>query len=160
MAGYRSKLEEEDDRLQVQAKVWKHMYGFVGSLVLKCAIKLGILDKIHAHGTSPVTLSSLAASLTPPPDAHHLHRLLRFLLSMGLLHEVDKDEISTYGLTELGELLVDGGERSLAKWALAIIDSRSMSCWYALGSCCGGGEETQSTPFQRFPLMSLLLFYK
>lgn len=156
MDGYRSGLEEEeDDRLQVQGQVWKHVYGFAGSLVLECAIKLGILDKIHAHGTPSITLSSLAASLTPPPDTHRLHRLLRFLLSMGLLHEVDiLDEIS-YGVTELGELLVDG-ERSLAKWALAIIDGQSMSCWYELRSCCGGGEDTQGTPFQRFVMLIIM----
>jgi trans-resveratrol di-O-methyltransferase len=40
---------------QAQSHLYKHVFGFVGSMSLKCAVQLGIPDIIHSHG-EPITL--------------------------------------------------------------------------------------------------------
>nr|CAD1844833.1 unnamed protein product [Ananas comosus var. bracteatus] len=48
--------------VEAQATVWSHILSLVDSFVLKCAIKLDIIDIIHRRGR-PVPASELAASL-------------------------------------------------------------------------------------------------
>ena len=36
--------------LKGQAEIWQHLFGFVDSMALKCAVELRIADIIHSHG--------------------------------------------------------------------------------------------------------------
>ncbi|XP_026416672.1 (R,S)-reticuline 7-O-methyltransferase-like [Papaver somniferum] len=50
------------ERLEGQAEIWEHMFAFVDSMALKCAVELGIPDIINSHGR-PVTMSEIIDSL-------------------------------------------------------------------------------------------------
>ncbi|GLT70470.1 hypothetical protein SLA2020_425470 [Shorea laevis] len=47
---------------QVQSHLYKHIFGFVDSMSVNCAIQLGIPDIIHNHG-QPLTLPQLVSKL-------------------------------------------------------------------------------------------------
>lgn len=71
--------------VEAQATVWSHILSLVDSFVLKCAIKLDIIDIIHRRGR-PVPATELAASLPVPcasPSA--LRRIMRYLSHMRLI---------------------------------------------------------------------------
>ncbi|KAL6330013.1 hypothetical protein AAG906_039928 [Vitis piasezkii] len=59
--------------LHAQAHVWNHIFNFINSMSLKCAIQLGIPDIIHNHG-KPMTLPELC-----------VYRLMRILVHSGFL---------------------------------------------------------------------------
>ena len=67
-------------RLRGQAEIWRHMFAFVDSLALKCAIELQIPDIIHSHGAGrPITLSQIISCIdnAPSPDISYLERIMR-----------------------------------------------------------------------------------
>jgi trans-resveratrol di-O-methyltransferase len=65
--------------LDAQAHIWNHIFNFINSMSLKCAIELGIPDIIHNHG-KPMTLSELTAALPiHPTKASSIYRLMRIL---------------------------------------------------------------------------------
>ncbi|CAK9316184.1 unnamed protein product [Citrullus colocynthis] len=57
-----------DELLEAQAHIWNHIFSFVNSMSLKCAIQLGIPDAIHRHGPNPMPLSLLVSSLQLHPN--------------------------------------------------------------------------------------------
>ena len=68
------------DLLQAQAHVWNHIFQFINSMSLKCAVQLGIPDVIHSHG-QPISLSNLISGLNVHPSkAHFIERLMRILV--------------------------------------------------------------------------------
>ncbi|KAL5999518.1 hypothetical protein ACLOJK_037803 [Asimina triloba] len=128
--------EEEEEEAKQQAQVFKHSFAFVDSLVLKCAIELGIFDSIHATGKPKISLSTLSATLPLQPSSinpRRLQSLLRYLVHMGLLRNEAEEE---YSPTELATALLKEGEKSLVTWALAIVDEVDMDCWHDLSKCC------------------------
>ena len=42
--------ESASEQLQAQAHVWNHIFNFINSMTLKCAVQLGIPDVIQKHG--------------------------------------------------------------------------------------------------------------
>ncbi|MCL7039819.1 hypothetical protein MKW94_024851 [Papaver nudicaule] len=64
-----------EERLKGQAEIWEHMFAFVDSMALKCAVELGIPDIINSHGR-PVTMSeiidSLKTSTSSSPNGDYL----------------------------------------------------------------------------------------
>ncbi|KAJ6854159.1 trans-resveratrol di-O-methyltransferase-like [Iris pallida] len=52
--------------LEAQSHLWLHIFSFINSLSLKCALELGIADAVHSHG-KPIPLTELAAKLSIPP---------------------------------------------------------------------------------------------
>nr|DAD20519.1 TPA_asm: hypothetical protein HUJ06_021982 [Nelumbo nucifera] len=108
---------EED--MKAQAQVWKHIYGFVESFTLKCAIELGIADILYEHG-QPMTLSELASSIPLPSVSQDgLYRVLRYLVHMKLFDlQVDSDGLKKYRLTPASKLLVKNQEKNLASFVL------------------------------------------
>ncbi|RZC77313.1 hypothetical protein C5167_001491 [Papaver somniferum] len=48
-------MDIEEEKLKGQAEIWEHMFAFVNSMALKCAVELGIPDIINSHG-GPVTI--------------------------------------------------------------------------------------------------------
>ncbi|KAI3983263.1 hypothetical protein MKX01_013330 [Papaver californicum] len=74
----------EETRLKGQAEIWEHMFAFLGSMALKCAIELGIPDIINTHGHS-VTVLEIVNSLktttsSSSPNIEYLTRVMRFLV--------------------------------------------------------------------------------
>ncbi|VVA28446.1 PREDICTED: trans-resveratrol [Prunus dulcis] len=66
--------------LQAQAHVWNHIFQFINSMSLKCAVQLGIPDVIHNHG-QPISLSNLISGLNVHPSkAYFIARLMRILV--------------------------------------------------------------------------------
>ncbi|KAF2283291.1 hypothetical protein GH714_043666 [Hevea brasiliensis] len=93
--------------LQAQAHVWNHIFNFINSMSLKCAIQLGIPDVIHNHG-KPITLSQLISSLpVHPAKARRIPRLMRLLVHSGFfaqakISEDDDQEEGTDNLKYVG----------------------------------------------------------
>nr|BAM37634.1 O-methyltransferase [Eschscholzia californica] len=117
-----------------QAKIWKHIYGFAESLILKSAVELEIADTIHNHG-KPMTLSELASKLpVQPVDLDRLYRVMRYLVHMKLFKkQEDEDEESIkYSLLPPAKFLIKGWEKSMVSAILLINDKDFMSPWHHL----------------------------
>ncbi|KAJ6383583.1 hypothetical protein OIU78_026970 [Salix suchowensis] len=75
--------ESASELLQAQTHVWNHIFNFINSMTLKCAVQLGIPDVIHKHG-KPMTLSELVSALPiHPSKTQYVHRLMRVLVHSG-----------------------------------------------------------------------------
>jgi len=70
--------------LAAQAHIWNHIFNFISSMSLKCAIQLGIPDIIHSHGRA-MTLSDLveALSINKSKGYDCIYRLMRILIHSG-----------------------------------------------------------------------------
>ncbi|XP_072993380.1 trans-resveratrol di-O-methyltransferase-like [Typha latifolia] len=146
---------ESHDLLQAQEQLWNHIFVYLKSMTLKCAVELGIPDAIHNHGGSIAHPELLAALSLPPSRSPHLRRLMRMLTHSGFFatrrspgsgDEEEEEEEDVYLLTPLSYLLVnDNNSLSLSPFVLAMLDpylvdpSSSMSSWFR--SC-------ERTPFQ------------
>ncbi|KAK4845161.1 hypothetical protein QYF36_001705 [Acer negundo] len=122
-------------RLRGQAEIWRHMFAFVDSLALKCAIELQIPDIIHSHGAGrPITLSQIISCIdnAPSPDISYLKRIMRFLVSRNIFsidHPSDGGE-PLYGLTHSSRWLVNGSDEYTNLSALYLIETHA----YVVGS--------------------------
>ena len=59
--------EGVSELFQVQCHLYKHIFSYIDSMSLKCAIQLGIPDTIHNHG-QPITLQELVSKLHIHPE--------------------------------------------------------------------------------------------
>ncbi|KAL5793823.1 hypothetical protein ACOSP7_002417 [Xanthoceras sorbifolium] len=117
--------------LRGQAEIWRHMFAFVDSLALKCAIELQIPDIIHSHGRS-ITLSQIISRIESPcPDISSLERIMRLLVRRNIFsinHPSDGGGKPLYGLTHSSRWLVNGSDSNLS--ALYLIETHP----YLVGS--------------------------
>ncbi|KAI3975394.1 hypothetical protein MKX01_004481 [Papaver californicum] len=133
------KVSQNDQ--ETQAIIWKQIYGFAESLVLKCAVQLEIAESIHNHGTS-ISLSELVSKLPIPQPVNldRLNRVMRYLVDMKLFN---KEIISTLngGTTEVAEkyslappakYLIRGTEHSMVPSILGIIDEDLFAPWHII----------------------------
>ncbi|KAK4361154.1 hypothetical protein RND71_020106 [Anisodus tanguticus] len=73
-----------------QAHIYKHAFSLATSMVLGCAIQLGIPDIIHNH-KQPMTLSELVSELKlPPTKSNGIHRLMCLLVYSGFFATTKK----------------------------------------------------------------------
>jgi len=137
-----------DEVMRAQTSLWGHIFNYIDSMSLKCAVELGIPDAIHSHG-NPITLPDLLAALSiSPAKATHMRRLMRMLTHSGIFARSDADDDSyddVYSLTPLSRLLVGNkGHASLSSYVLAALHPvivnpfQSMSAWF---------KSDESTPF-------------
>ncbi|BFG25110.1 hypothetical protein CerSpe_113840 [Prunus speciosa] len=78
-----SEVRASHELLQAQAHIWNHIFSFINSMSLKCAVQLDIPDVIQKHG-QPMTLSELVSALPiSPTKAHFIPRLMRILVHSG-----------------------------------------------------------------------------
>lgn len=134
----------EPDRFEAQALVWKHIYGFADSMVLKCALELGVFDILHHHGR-PMTLPELASSLPfPSVDSDRLYRVMRYLAHMKLIHLAQDQPVTAYSLTPASKLLLREEKRSLASFAM--LQYYEMEAWHHLSAAVDG---TAATPWEK-----------
>ncbi|KAJ7981528.1 O-methyltransferase [Quillaja saponaria] len=112
--------------LEAQAHVWNHIFQFINSMSLKCAIQLGIPDIIYNHG-QPMTLPQLIASLPiHPSKSKFVYRLIRILVHSGFLAQqnvsYESDQIEEgYVLTNASKLLPKDNPMSVRPFLLFVL---------------------------------------
>ncbi|KAG8373810.1 hypothetical protein BUALT_Bualt11G0063800 [Buddleja alternifolia] len=111
-------IQSTSELLDAQALVWNHIYNFINSMSLKCAIQLGIPDIIHSHGT-PMNLLDLTNALSiNKAKSPCVDRLMRILVHSKLFIKEEKG----YWLTPASRLLLRNDPFSLAPYALFALD--------------------------------------
>ncbi|KAL0375594.1 UNVERIFIED_CONTAM: Chavicol O-methyltransferase [Sesamum calycinum] len=111
--------------LHAQAHVWNHLFSFINSMSLKCAVQLGIPDIIHNHA-EPMSLSQLVDALSiPKVKSHFVYRLMRILIHSGFFIKTDvsdDEEKERYWLTPACLLLLRNAPLSVAPLVQLILD--------------------------------------
>ncbi|GMN39005.1 hypothetical protein TIFTF001_008227 [Ficus carica] len=144
----------DHELVKAQTHVWNHLFSFINSMSLKCAIQLGIPDIIHSHG-KPMTLSQLIASLpihqskTTPNS--QVYRLMRILVNSGFfaLQEVvvdcETDLLEEgYVLTNSSKLLLRDNPLSVTPFFLAMLDPIMTKPWHSISTWL---QSDDPTPF-------------
>ena len=98
---------------QAEAELWCHNFGYLKSMALRCAIKLGIPNAIHRRGGA-ASLSELHASVPVAASKRPcLSRIITFLAATGIFREeeisADDGEAAAgprYHLTAASRLLI------------------------------------------------------
>jgi hypothetical protein len=121
--------------LRAQTHVWNHIFSFINSMSLKCAIDLGILDTIHKHG-EPMALPELIDSLSiHPSKTNYIYRLMRILAHSGFFSQkkVNENELEMgYVLTDSSILLLKDNPLSMTPFLLAMLDPTLTNPWHEL----------------------------
>lgn len=150
--------QPQHDDASVQ--LWNHMFGFINSMSLNCAVELGIADIIHSHAPNPVTLPDLASSIPIPPNkTSYLRRLMRLLIHSGIFavgKRADGDE--GFLLTPVSSLLVvknssnddnndnNSIKRNLTPFVSMMLDPSLVSSWHFMGEWLKG-KDSPATAF-------------
>ncbi|KAJ4737267.1 O-methyltransferase [Rhynchospora pubera] len=127
---------ESSALLDAQAELWNHIFSFLKSMCLKCAVELGIPDAIQCHGDTISSSELITALSIQPSKADYLRRMMRALVHSGFfsVDRVNGEEV--YGLTPLSRLLITDGNQSLSPFVKAMLHpilvqpSLSMSSWF------------------------------
>lgn len=134
--------------LQAQAHIWNHIFQFINSMSLKCAVELRIPEAIHQHGGKPVTLSQLVSALGILPNkAAYLRRLMRLLTHSGFFATQtssttggDEGE-EAYLLTTYSQHLISTEPHTISPFLRAMLDpmlltpwQQSLSAWFRVDS--------------------------
>ncbi|KAJ6836753.1 trans-resveratrol di-O-methyltransferase-like [Iris pallida] len=104
--------EGSDELLQSQTLLWSHIFNYIDSMALKCAVELSLPDAIHSHGPH-ITLAELMSSLSlSPTKTLQMRRLMRMLTHSRIFtcsQNCNGEEV--YSPTPLSELLVDRNKK-------------------------------------------------
>ncbi|XP_071735779.1 trans-resveratrol di-O-methyltransferase-like [Rutidosis leptorrhynchoides] len=110
--------EMSKDLLHSQAHIWNHIFGFINSMSLKCAIQLQIPDIINRHGT-PMALFELVEALSINKErSHFVYRLMRILVHSGFFVEEEEG----YLLAHVSRLLLEEEPLNVRPFLLAVLD--------------------------------------
>ncbi|XP_071721451.1 trans-resveratrol di-O-methyltransferase-like [Rutidosis leptorrhynchoides] len=127
--------EQSKDLLDSQAHIWNHIFSFVNSMSLKCAIQLEILDIVNGHG-KPMLLSELTEALSINQErSQFLYRLMRILVHSGffviqsLSSRLDGDEREGYSLAPASRILLKDEPLSIRPFLFFILDPKIMDPW-------------------------------
>ncbi|KAL3834855.1 hypothetical protein ACJIZ3_009591 [Penstemon smallii] len=118
------KLLSTQELLEAQAHVWNHIFNFINSMSLKCAVQLNIPDIIHKHG-KPIKLSELVNALLPmnhPTKSQSIYRLMRILVHSKFFIKVKINDEEGYWLTPASHLLLRDEPSSMAPFLLAMLE--------------------------------------
>ncbi|XP_060186799.1 trans-resveratrol di-O-methyltransferase-like [Lycium barbarum] len=135
------------EMFRAQAHIYKHAFNFANSMVLGCAIQLGIPDIIHSN-KQPMTLSELVSGLKlPPAKSNGIHRLMRLLVYSGFFATTKKldENQEGYVLTPSSKLLLRSEIPNLSPFVRVLVDPVMVNPWQSLGDWFLGNE---STPFE------------
>ncbi|KAK4420576.1 Eugenol O-methyltransferase [Sesamum alatum] len=112
----------KEQLLHAQAHVWNHLFSFINSMSLKCAIELGIPDIIHNHA-KPISLSQLLDALQiPKVKSHFVYRLMRMLIHSEFFVKVSDDEEERYWLTPASCLFLRNAPLTVTPLVPLILD--------------------------------------
>ncbi|XP_021898419.1 trans-resveratrol di-O-methyltransferase-like [Carica papaya] len=138
---------ERNELLKAQANVWNHVFNFIHSACLKCAVELGIPDIIHNH-VIPITDQQLIAALPiNPSKADGIHRLMRILINSGFFkkEKISPNELEEgYVLTTSSQLLLKSNPFSIVPFLFAMLDPVLMNPWPHLSAWF---QNDDPTPF-------------
>ncbi|KAK7317169.1 hypothetical protein RJT34_01165 [Clitoria ternatea] len=118
--------EKEEEEAQVE--IWRYIFGFVETAVVKCAIELGIAEAIENH-ENPMTLSEMSSTLKCDPS--HLNRIMRFLTRRKIFKAI---EGKGYTHTPLSRRLMRKGEHSMASFILLESSPVMLAPWHGLSA--------------------------
>ncbi|KAL2483384.1 O-methyltransferase family protein [Forsythia ovata] len=125
--------EQSTELLRAQSHVLNHIFSFINSMSLKCAIQLGIPDIIHSHG-KPMTLQELVDALPiNKAKANGVYRLMRILINSGFFIEqkiANDEEIFGYWLTDASRLLLKDEPISLVPYLQVVLDPIMIEPWH------------------------------
>ncbi|KAI3837191.1 hypothetical protein MKX03_010756 [Papaver bracteatum] len=134
-------MDMAEERLKGQAEIWEHMFAFVDSMALKCAVELGIPDIINSHGR-PITVSEVIDTLklttsSPTPNVDYLTRLMRLLVRNGVftsvLHQQSNQVL--YDLTPSSKWLLRDPKFNISPMILLQLHPEFLKPWQYLGNC-------------------------
>ncbi|KAK7263705.1 hypothetical protein RJT34_31299 [Clitoria ternatea] len=121
--------------LRAQTHVWNHIFSFINSMSLKCAIDLEIPETIHKHG-KPMALSQLIDSLPiHPSKTNYIYRLMRILTHSGFFSQkkLNENELEMgYVLTDSSILLLKDNPLSMTPFLQAMLDPMLTNPWHEL----------------------------
>ncbi|KAL2466565.1 O-methyltransferase family protein [Abeliophyllum distichum] len=139
--------EQSTELLCAQSHVWNHIFNYINSMSLKCAIQLGIPDIIHKH-SKPMTLPELVDILPiNKAKAHCVYRLMRILIHSGFFIEEkisENEEKKGYWLTPASRLLLKGEPFSMAPLLLVVLDPILTEPWHHVSEWF---KDDHPTPF-------------
>ncbi|KAJ4729722.1 O-methyltransferase [Melia azedarach] len=132
--------EHDIELLQAQGHAWNHIFNFINSMSLKCAIQLGIPDVINKHG-KPMTLNELVTALPiHPTKIRCVYRLMRILIHSGFFAGQEEG----YVLTNASQLLLKDNPLSVTPFLMAMLDPILISPWQKLSTWF---QNDDPTPF-------------
>ncbi|KDP40527.1 hypothetical protein JCGZ_24526 [Jatropha curcas] len=141
----RQDLEDEQEMLLGQAKIWQYIFGFLDGIALKCVVQLGIPDIINSHGR-PLSFSSIVKTINQPSlDADRLSRVMTLLVRRGIFTATSSEEedgvhATLYGLTNASKWLIRDSEMSLAPMLLLQHHREWQSAWQNLPDIVKNGD--------------------
>lgn len=135
--------------LEAQTHLWNHIFSFINSLSLKCALELGIPDVVNNYG-KPVPLTELAKILSIPEcRIPNFERLMRLLVHNGFFKQVSTDpNEDAYELTTNSLLLIKEKGASITPFIELMLDEALMDPWQVLSKWFT--SEQPSTAFEMF----------
>ncbi|KAG5615447.1 hypothetical protein H5410_015271 [Solanum commersonii] len=142
--------DETRQVLAAQAHIWNHIFNYINSMSLKCAIQLEIPDIIHSHGR-PMNLSDLVEAL--PINNNHdkakthdcVYRLMRILVHAGFFIQEAEEG---YLLTPTSHLLLKDEPMSMIPFLNFQLDPNLMDPWHSLSKWFNNvSDESNSTPY-------------
>ncbi|XP_043699551.1 trans-resveratrol di-O-methyltransferase-like [Telopea speciosissima] len=129
--------ESGEELFHAQAHIWNHIYSFINSMSLRCAVQLGIPDIIHNHH-QPITLSEMITKLAiPTAKTDSMFRLMRLLVHSGFfaVRKASEDqEEEGYVLTPSSRLLLKDNVMTVSPLLQAVLDPILMTPWHFLSA--------------------------
>ncbi|KAJ9550385.1 hypothetical protein OSB04_014430 [Centaurea solstitialis] len=142
-------MEDKKERIYskeeetAQEEIWKHVFGFIPSALVKCAIDLGIPDILENHKT-PMTLVELASKLGCSQPL--LYRIMRFLIHFKIFQEQPLSETSVgYVHTPMSRILTRHRQNSAVDLILLDTNPIMFAPWHKLSAWVLGNEKS---PFE------------
>lgn len=137
--------KHDPELLKAQAHVWNHIFNFINSMSLKCAIDLGIPDIINKH-SKPVTLPELIAALpVHPSKARCVPRLMRLLIHSGFFEKQkvsEDDQEEGYVLTNASQLLLKDNPFSVTPFLQAMLHPILTKPWHFVSTWLTNDDPT------------------
>ncbi|XP_015874993.3 trans-resveratrol di-O-methyltransferase [Ziziphus jujuba] len=152
-------LLEGSELFQAQSHLYKHVFNYISSMSLKCAVELGIPDIIHNHGR-PITLPDLVTALEiHPSKTSFVYRLMSLLVHSGFFaatlpldknqergnHNEEEEAEAAYDLTPSSRLLLKDKLPCLSPLVLTLCPA-TLAPWQYFGNWLKGDNGT--TPFE------------
>ncbi|KAL3342515.1 hypothetical protein AABB24_026513 [Solanum stoloniferum] len=141
--------DETRQVLSAQAHIWNHIFNYINSMSLKCAIQLEIPDIIHSHGR-PMNLSDLVEALpinnNNKAKTHDcVYRLMRILIHAGFFIQEAEEG---YLLTPTSRLLLKDEPMSMIPFLQFELDPNLMDPWHSLNKWFNNiSDDSNSTPY-------------